>query len=380
MGISNSTGEIKKQYNRWTIIDPNIVSKKYCDKILCRCQCGNIVKVNKRTVLNGRSKSCGCLQKETAGKLGKKTALNLLGKRFGRLLVLKRIFNKKFYKKSHWLCRCDCGDSKIIAGSSLTSKKTKSCSCLQKEMMAKRMYKPELTEQDRLDRIGRRVSNENIEWRTSVYKRDKYICQCCGDNNGGNLIAHHKNSWDWDKKNRYNVNNGITLCEKCHKKFHKIYSYGNNTKKEYDDFILKYRIVDISKCKPKIYKRYKLDLTGKTFNKLTVIKQDETKYTNWICKCECGKIKSINGSSIKRGRVKSCGCLQIEKVKQTGKNNLKSLIGKRFDKLIVKEKILYKGATRYSCVCDCGNIIFMFRCRLLKNKFNACHVCRKKEK
>jgi len=65
------------------------------------------------------------------------------------------------------------------------------------------------------------------EWRLKVYQRDNYTCQCCGDDSGGNLNAHHLDGYNWCKEKRINVNNGITLCDKCHTKdkdsFHNIY-------------------------------------------------------------------------------------------------------------------------------------------------------------
>ena len=52
------------------------------------------------------------------------------------------------------------------------------------------------------------------------------------------------------------------------------------------------------------------DLTGKTFGKLTIIKRDsnKNKCTYWICKCNCGKVKSIRGQHLKDGLIVSCGC------------------------------------------------------------------------
>lgn len=56
------------------------------------------------------------------------TAKNLVGNRYGRLLVIARAENKG--KEPAWLCRCDCGNEKIIYGLSLKSGQTKSCGCL----------------------------------------------------------------------------------------------------------------------------------------------------------------------------------------------------------------------------------------------------------
>ena len=55
--------------------------------------------------------------------------LNLIGERFGNLIVIKRLENNK-YNRSQWLCLCDCGKQKIISGNSLQTNKTKSCGCL----------------------------------------------------------------------------------------------------------------------------------------------------------------------------------------------------------------------------------------------------------
>lgn len=86
-------------------------------------------------------------------------------------------------------------------------------------------------------RIQERKTFEYAEWRKSVFDKDDYTCQCCGDNKGGNLVAHHLNSYHEHKEERYKIENGITLCEKCHKEFHHIYGYGNNTKEQYEQFI-----------------------------------------------------------------------------------------------------------------------------------------------
>lgn len=60
--------------------------------------------------------------------------------------------------------------------------------------------------------------------------------------------------------------------------------------------------------------RKRIDLTGRTYNKLTVIKLDEEKSNNrvkyWLCKCECGNTKSIEGSKLKNGTTKACGCMR----------------------------------------------------------------------
>lgn len=63
-----------------------------------------------------------------------------------------------------------------------------------------------------------------------------------------------------------------------------------------------------------------MDLTGKTFGRLTVEKVDPDRKGYVICLCECGKRKSIRGSSLtkKLQPTRSCGCLQHESHVEVG--------------------------------------------------------------
>lgn len=57
----------------------------------------------------------------------------------------------------------------------------------------------------------------------------------------------------------------------------------------------------------------RIDLTGKTFGRLTALEfshSDETGQTFWLCECECGNEKLVNSSSLRRGSTKSCNCRQ----------------------------------------------------------------------
>lgn len=58
--------------------------------------------------------------------------LDLLNKRFGRLIVIKR-FDNNIYGKSRWLCKCDCEKITIVQGVHLCDGQTKSCGCLLRE-------------------------------------------------------------------------------------------------------------------------------------------------------------------------------------------------------------------------------------------------------
>ena len=59
-----------------------------------------------------------------------------------------------------------------------------------------------------------------------------------------------------------------------------------------------------------------IDLTGKTFGKLTVIKEiDSLKHhTVWLCRCQCGKETQVEVSNLRNGNTQSCGCLRGERL------------------------------------------------------------------
>lgn len=70
---------------------------------------------------------------------------------------------------------------------------------------------------------GIRLANGNREkiWRNKIYERDSWTCQICHEI-GGNLNAHHIKSWKDYPDDRYDIDNGITLCYDCHRYVHKL--------------------------------------------------------------------------------------------------------------------------------------------------------------
>jgi hypothetical protein len=64
--------------------------------------------------------------------------LELIGQQFDRLLVISAAGKDKT-GRSFWLCRCNCGAEKIVAGSNLKSGNTKSCGCLRRQLSAERL-------------------------------------------------------------------------------------------------------------------------------------------------------------------------------------------------------------------------------------------------
>ena len=126
-----------KQFGKLTVIQ---VSKERKNNQLtweCKCSCGNpnIIYVTTSNLNNGRTRSCGCLRKETIRKMAQKQLIDITGNTYGELTVLERAYDKeqefliKGTKKVHpiWKCRCSCGNITYVQGTALKTGGTKSC-------------------------------------------------------------------------------------------------------------------------------------------------------------------------------------------------------------------------------------------------------------
>jgi 5-methylcytosine-specific restriction endonuclease McrA len=70
-------------------------------------------------------------------------------------------------------------------------------------------------------------SSDYMEWAQAVKERDNFTCQACGRRGSIYLQSHHIVSWRGFPELRYNVENGVTLCLDCHKRFHRLYGRVN---------------------------------------------------------------------------------------------------------------------------------------------------------
>ncbi len=228
--------EVKEIFEKGGCILISKTYKESHDKLEYICNCEEEAEITlSEFIKGGRCNKCA----------GKRAAEKL---RYS-YKEIEEIFEKaecellsKSYKKNNdkleFICKCG-RESDIIFSIFLMVKHCRECGKEQRSGKNHWHYNFDKTDEER---IIERNYPEYIKWRKDVYERDNYSCQVCGDNKGGNLIAHHLESYDINIELRTVVSNGITIDENCHDLFHKIYGYGNNTTAQFEEFLSNNRI------------------------------------------------------------------------------------------------------------------------------------------
>jgi hypothetical protein len=158
-----------------------------------------------------------------------KQVKNLVGKKFGKLLVIKECGRNAF---GHvlWECLCDCGNNKIASSNKLTYY-TKSCGCLLVESNRKRIIKynrdlkilrgldPDVLIQSQ----NATIRDKAKDTMKAVKERDNFTCQLC-KKRGGYLNSHHIIPIIVNPERSTDPKNIITLCKPCH-----LLAHDNNT-------------------------------------------------------------------------------------------------------------------------------------------------------
>ena len=187
--------------------------------------------------------------------------INVLGKRFGRLVVRKLAGHKVFPTSSQELyeCICDCGKTLVTMKASLLSGNTQSCGCLHSEVCSHNGEKRRIDLSGR--RFGRLVAIEIDESRTRQSRKVYWKCRCdCGRTKvipAGRLVRDTKSC-------------GCLYRE----------------------------AVD---------RRYS-DMTGMSFGSLRIVGRAGTSggKSTWRCICTCGKESIVTGSNLRQGHTLGC--------------------------------------------------------------------------
>lgn len=234
--------------------------------------------------------------------------VDLTGKKYGRLTVVKRVENQG--NKPMWECLCDCGNVKNVRSDSLKNGNIKSCGCLSKEITSA-IHLKDLTGQ----RIGRWTVLEKAE--------------------------NHNNNVVWKCKCDCGVEKDVFAVHLLNGKSKSCGCYKNEISHELN-FI---------------------DMTGERHGMLTVIKRVDdyisphgARAPKWLCKCDCGNTKEMFGQGLRNGTVISCGCVSTSN-------------GEYLVESILKEKdVKYYKQYKFA---DCKNIIAL-RFDFYLPDYNAC--------
>lgn len=139
---------------------------------------------------------------------------------------------------------------------------------------------------------------------------------------------------------------------------------------------LKQGTVSSCGCKGSDRRRGGEDISGQRFGKLVAVSKAERAAddrTRWLCRCDCGNMKTVRASALKRGKVKSCGCYRPFRGKD--------LSNRRFSRLLVlyrTDKRSPGGSVIWHCRCDCGNELDVSASDLVSGNNVSCG-CRRDE-
>lgn len=228
--------------------------------------------------------------------------VNLIGKRFGKLVVKKEMKERK-NGAVVWKCKCDCGNTCYVVTADLNRGAVKSCGCYnseshrhKNEMIGQKFGKLTVIKDN-----GKRGKSREVIWE----------CKCeCGNTKYATTYA---------------LKNGITT------------SCGCDTKNKYK----------------KRKSRFK-DITGQKFGRLTAIKKVKLKNKPgvfWLCECNCEKHTKIivSAKNLLRGHKLSCGCIkskgELKIAEILNSNNIAFTTQKVFDSCIFPD-------TKYKAIFD----------------------------
>jgi hypothetical protein len=121
-------------------------------------------------------------------------------------------------------------------------------------------------------------------------------------------------------------------------------------------------------------------LPGDKYNRLTLIHEIsgqtiQASIRRWLCRCDCGKEKSIALSGVRGGHTRSCGCAIRESMSKNGMVQP----GQVFGRLTVTTMAPTKNSkTHWNCICECGTEKVVYQNHLKSGATTSCG-CRRAE-
>lgn len=114
------------------------------------------------------------------------------------------------------------------------------------------------------------------------------------------------------------------------------------------------------------------DLEGRQFGYLTALRRAENRKgrMQWVCRCRCGREKTVSAHDLKSGKVRSCGC----KAHDHAYNRI-DISGRRLGRMTAMyptDKRDQRGSVYWHCRCDCGNETDITEACLMHGNYQSC--------
>ena len=129
--------------------------------------------------------------------------IDMIGKKYGRLTILN-LHHKDKNSRLFYLCRCDCGDEKIINGERIRKGKTKSCGCYNREITKSRSIKHNMR-YTKIYNVWRNIKERCISNNKDYGGRGIKVCD--------EWLNNFKAFYEWSIKNGYieKIENGKNI-------------------------------------------------------------------------------------------------------------------------------------------------------------------------
>lgn len=109
------------------------------------------------------------------------------------------------------------------------------CACDAKSGSNSYLWNEKLTNEHR-EKDRSLFPKDRKEWINSIYARDNYTCQKC-QTKGGKLNAHHILPYSLFPEVRFDVENGVTFCKRCHQQYHSMFKLAYCNHKTINQFL-----------------------------------------------------------------------------------------------------------------------------------------------
>lgn len=222
-GVTKSCGCLRhpnligKRFGKLVVIEQINPGKKN-SQWKCLCDCGKYCIKNYQNLIKSPYPSCGC---ETSNIISQNHLIDLTNKKFGKLTVLKRI-KIQDEKEPHWLCKCDCGNEKIVRGQDLRYGNTKSCGCLVSNLeflLKKYLEKRKISYKEQFQFSDLYYKNKNYPLRFdfAIFENNnlKFLIECQGKQHYDSKSKFYsEEGLERDKlKEEYCKNNNLKLIK-----------------------------------------------------------------------------------------------------------------------------------------------------------------------